>query len=87
MTIALEVGGRIHQGWTEATVTRSLETLCSTFNVSLTERDPGALVPRVVNPGDSCSVAIEGEQVLRGYVDEVRSSIRLRGPYDIGARS
>ena len=72
MTIALRIGGRIHQGWTEATVTRSLETLCSTFQMSLSEREAGATEPRLVSPGDGCTVAIEGEQVLRGYVDEVR---------------
>ena len=72
MTIALSIGGRIHQGWTEATVTRSLETLCSTFQMSLSERDAGETTPRLVSPGDGCTVAVDGEQVLRGYVDEVR---------------
>ena len=72
MTIALRIGGRIHQGWTEATVTRSLETLCSTFRMALSERTAGETAPRAVSPGDGCTVSVDGEQVLRGYVDEVR---------------
>ena len=49
-----------------------METLCSTFQVSLSERDAGETTPRLVSPGDGCTVAVDGEQVLRGYVDEVR---------------
>ena len=72
MTVSLVIGNRRrHIGWTEATITRSLETIAGTFAVTLSERDPGETRPRVVRPGDRCRVELEDEAVIEGYIDAV----------------
>ena len=50
MTVALSLRDRSHTGWTEATVTRSLETISGAFTVTLSEREPGETTPRVIAP-------------------------------------
>ena len=55
--IALEVGGRVLEGWTAGTVTRSLETISGTFRIRLSEKRPGVGTPREVKPGDACEVS------------------------------
>ena len=79
MTIALLIDGRSHVGWTEATVTRSLETISGAFTVTLSEREPGETTPRVIRPGNACRVEIEGETVLQGWVDAVTVDYDARG--------
>ena len=71
MTVSLVIGSSRHAGFTEATVTRSLETIAGTFSVSLSERDPGETRARVVRPGDRCRLDLDDEAVLDGYIDAV----------------
>ena len=71
MTVALLINDRRHVGWTEATVTRSLETISGAFTVTLSEREPGETTPRVIRPGNACRVELEGDTVLQGWVDAV----------------
>ena len=69
--VTLVVAGRRLDGWTQATVTRSLETVAGRFEIAVSERDPGADVPRAVSPGEECSVDLDGDVVLTGYIDSV----------------
>ena len=71
MTVALLINDRRHVGWTEATVTRSIETISGAFTVTLSEREPGETTPRVIRPGNACRVQLEDETVLQGWVDAV----------------
>ena len=81
MTVALIIDGNVHVGWTEATVTRSLETISGAFTVTLSEREPGETTPRVIRPGNACRVELEDETVLQGWVDAVTVD------YDAGAHT
>ena len=81
MTVSLNIGGSEHVGWSEATVTRSLETIAGAFTCRLSEREPGETAPRVIRPGDDCRVALEGDTVLQGWVDAVTVD------YDAGSHS
>lgn len=72
--LTLAVGGRRYEGWTGATVTRSLETISGTFSIRLSEKSPGETTPRQVRPGDRCQVLLHGEAVITGWVDTVRAS-------------
>ena len=71
MTVALLINQVRHVGWTEATVTRSLETISGAFTVTLSEREPGETSPRVIRPGNACRVQLLSETVLKGWVDAV----------------
>ena len=79
MTVALSIDGRDHVGWTEATVTRSLETISGAFQITLTEREPGETTPRVIRPGDACRVQLDGDAVIQGWVDVVSVDYDARG--------
>lgn len=72
--VTLQVGGERYEGWTEISVRLSMETLAGDFQLTLTtlEAADAALVP--VQPGEACTVAIDGEVVITGYVDDVSPS-------------
>lgn len=70
--LTLTVQERRLVGWTEATVVRSLEHIAGTFRLQLSERAPGEAVPRLIAPGDACELELDGETVIKGYVDSVR---------------
>ena len=73
VTLSVESGH--WQGWTEVEISRAIDPRgCGTFRVGLAERraePPEQAQRRAVRPGDACAVAIDGEPVLRGYVDDV----------------
>ena len=72
--VTLVIAGRRLEGWTAATVTRALETVAGRFQIALSERDPGAEVRRAISPGDGCSVELDGDRVLTGFIDSVSPS-------------
>ena len=51
---------------------RSIETISGGFSVTVSERDPGTMQPRAIVPGQDCTLQLDGETVLTGYVDQVR---------------
>jgi prophage tail gpP-like protein len=73
--IVLNVGGTNYSGWTSVDVTISMETLSGVFNVSMTDNigtsDKPLRQSPSVKPGQTCSVSINGETVITGYVDKV----------------
>lgn len=71
MTARLTLGGGSHEGWTEITVRRSIESLAGSFQLAVTDRDPGTMQPRAVTPGAACTLALGGETVITGFVDAV----------------
>jgi len=85
MTVALNINRQVHVGWSQATVTRSLETVAGTFSVTLSERDPGETQPRVIRPGDTCIVALDDETVISGYVDTISVDYSA-GDHTLGVR-
>lgn len=70
-TVELRVGGSRYQGWTSVEVTRSLEAVAGTFELSVTERWPGNQKRYAIHPGDRCSLRAGGDVVIDGYVDVV----------------
>ncbi len=73
--LTLVVGGRQLSGWTSVRLTRSVERVPSTFELSLTERYPGEADALLVQPGDGCTVLLGADLVLTGYVDRFVPSI------------
>lgn len=62
-------------GWEEITVSRGVERLPASFDVSLTERYPGELAPVVVRSGDPCKVSLGADVVIDGYIDRYAPSL------------
>ncbi|CFR03658.1 phage baseplate assembly protein [Yersinia kristensenii] len=67
--LTLEVGGRAITGWSKIQVTRSIEKLPSSFELSLMDRSPASEWQQWVNPGDTCVVKLGNDAVLTGYID------------------
>lgn len=72
--IVLVVNGTEYAGWTAARVTRSIETICGGFELSLTERWSDTTARRKISPGDACAVLLDDTTVITGYVDDVSPS-------------
>jgi prophage tail gpP-like protein len=66
----LYVGGKIYGGWDKLTVTRSVEQMAGTFELSVSELWPQNKEPRDIPPGAKCTLKLDGETVITGYVDE-----------------
>lgn len=74
MTVSLHIGGRSHQGWKTAQISRGVRSVAGSFELTVTDRWPGQSAQVSIRPGDSCQVMVNGETVITGYVDEVRPS-------------
>ncbi|CNB84507.1 putative bacteriophage tail protein [Yersinia pseudotuberculosis] len=73
--LTLEVGGRAITGWSKVKVTRSIEKLPSSFELSLMDRYPASGGQQWVNPGDPCVVKLGNDSVLNGYIDSWENAI------------
>lgn len=66
--IQLIVNGRRYGGWKSARVTRSIESLCGSFSLDVSERWNGQTDPWPIDKGDACRVAIGDQTVVDGFV-------------------
>ncbi|KHA57166.1 hypothetical protein NM74_07840 [Aeromonas hydrophila] len=65
----MDIAGRRFEGWTDVSVTHSIEQVASSFTLSLTDRWGVAMEPRPIHKGDACLVSLEGEPLINGYVN------------------
>ena len=84
--LTLTVGGRIYSGWESVEITRSVQAVAGGFQLAVTDRWAGQAMPWPIRCGDACVLAIDGETVINGYVDQVVPSfsgsqrgIRVKG--------
>jgi prophage tail gpP-like protein len=68
--VQLYVGENIYSRWTSIDITRSIETIAGTFELSLTEKVGGKKDLASIQPGAACRVTVDGETVITGHVDE-----------------
>lgn len=69
--VVLSVDGTDWAGWTELEIARSVERVAGGFVLGLTERWSGQDKPRPIRPGLACTVAIDGEVLITGWIDDV----------------
>jgi prophage tail gpP-like protein len=72
--LTLNVNGVDFGGWTSAKIKRSLEKIDGSFEIESTELWPDNSAPRPINTGDKCTVSIDGQVVITGFVDVVEPS-------------
>jgi prophage tail gpP-like protein len=72
--VTLLVNGKSYGGWKKISIDRGIETASNAFDLTVTERWSGQDAARPIRPGAACRVAIEGEVVITGYVDDVEIS-------------
>jgi len=73
--VRLTVNGQIHDGWTEATVKRSIEQIAGTFDLTLTEKWSGQTTRRPIAAGSACRLHLGDDLVISGWIDDARPSI------------
>ncbi|MFL1552504.1 phage baseplate assembly protein [Pseudomonas sp. D47] len=68
----LTLGRQRFEGWTSVSVTHSIESAASNFDLSLTDRWGVTQQPRPVRPGSVCALSLEGQPLINGYIDAAR---------------
>lgn len=73
--VELAIAGRLYAGWKQVSVTRALDQLSGSFQLTLANkaRTDGQAFPIVA--GDACQLRIAGETVIDGWVEFVGPSI------------
>lgn len=71
--VELRLAGSVFDGWTSVSVTRSIETVSGSFELGLTDKWPGQPERRDIAIGQSATVAIGGESIITGFVDDVEA--------------
>lgn len=77
--LTLSIDGKAYTGWTEASLTRALDTLAGSFEVTLAARGDGDDADLVVKAGSAVALSIAGETVMSGFIDRVSPSIEREG--------
>lgn len=68
-TIALRVNGRAYSGWKSARITRGIETVAGSFELSVSDRWNGNETPWPIVEEDECIVTVNGVDLITGWVD------------------
>jgi prophage tail gpP-like protein len=70
MGVTVRIGGVDYDGWQAVSVQRGLEQAAAQFSCSVSERTTGfPQEPWVLRPGSPCSILLDGELVITGYID------------------
>lgn len=76
LDVSLTVNGTVYQGWTEATVKRSVKAISGEFNLSVTDNWGGSGTPFFSGAGgDVAQLKIGNEIIVTGYVEDIQNSI------------
>lgn len=71
--ITLKVDGKVYEGWTKVQVTRAMDAMAGSFELSLTWKwmdNQYQAVSAPIQQGEACIVEIGGERVITGYIDD-----------------
>lgn len=84
--LALQINGQIFAGWKSVVVHRAMDQVAGGFDLSVSEKWSDEREPFPIHAGDACTVLIDDDPVITGYIDAVERSysatdheIRARG--------
>ena len=69
--IALTIDSSDWFGWTYADIIQTMDAVAGSFSIGLTHRWPGGGEPPPITPGAACTVSVDGEPLISGYIDVV----------------
>lgn len=72
--IEIKIDGNIYGGWKTARVERGIEQMTGSFDLEVTDLEPGREEAPPIRRGDHCEVLVDGETVITGWVDEASPS-------------
>ena len=67
--ITVTIGGQEYAGWKEVRITRDVRNCAADFELSVSERWAGNDQPWQIKPFDPCTISLDGELLLTGYVE------------------
>lgn len=67
--LELKVNGASYAGWKTARITRGIETIAGGFELSVSDRWNGQSAPWPIAEEDACSLLVNGETLITGFVD------------------
>lgn len=73
--VTLSINGTDYAGWKGVTVVRSIDSVCGSFELSVSDRWPNQNIPRAIREGDECQVFLGNDVVITGFVDGVSPAI------------
>jgi prophage tail gpP-like protein len=68
--VTLTINGRAYSGWKSLRVSRGIDRCVSDFHFEVSERWTGQATPWQILPFAQCVIAIDGQPILTGYVDD-----------------
>ncbi len=71
--LLLSVGNADYGGWKSARVTRGLEQLGGTFDLTVTDKWAGQSISRPIAAGSPCTLKLDGKTVITGFVNAPHS--------------
>lgn len=78
LTLTLPDAGKQITGWTEIAVRRGIERCPSSFEIGLTQLQPGVSATLPIKVFDRCTVSIGADLVVTGFVDRIQPSLAAR---------
>lgn len=70
----LKLNGASYKGWTEMSLSRSMEQSSGSFRLSLTSQPEDSYIDKQLMPGVRAEILLNGQATLIGYVDQVSSN-------------
>lgn len=77
--VVLLVGGMRYGGWTSISITRTIESISGSFDLTIYDKWVGRDIAWPIVEGDACRVLIDDQLVISGYVDHRQMSIDSTG--------
>ena len=75
-SIYISVDGKKFTGWTDVKISKSLETLTSSFELTATDKHlPDRNQDWLLRPQDECIISVGTEVLLTGYIDKLIPSV------------
>lgn len=69
MSVQLRISGKIFDGWETVSVSRGLNCMASSFDLTVSDRFVGS--KKNIPLDEECQILIDGTTVLTGYLDEI----------------
>lgn len=71
-SIELKISGQIYSGWKTADITRSLNCIASSFDLTVSDRFIGS--KKNIPLDEECQILVDGKPVITGYLDQIAPS-------------
>ncbi len=74
-TVTLKVGGQVIDAWTSLRIERSIDTVCSRFQLSLANPVGAEVDLSAISDQAPCQIYLGGDLVMTGFIDHVSDKV------------